>query len=226
MIKLIASASVLALMASAANAQFAGGLSGPPSPWYGGLSLGYVTGTADLKWNTGPGDVEAFDELDYDGWDGGIYAGYRWMYNQIWYLGGEIGYNYTDADGSQSNSWFSGSGLSNSVEKSNEYYISLKGGALVQPNVLLYSIAGYQYADFDYDLEDSTGATLVSQSEGVDGLHLGVGVEYFLSDQFSVRGEYKFQAYDDIGGSFDGGAQDAKAEPRESVFRLGASWNF
>jgi outer membrane immunogenic protein len=210
-------------MASAANAQFAGGLSGPPSPWYGGLSLGYVTGTADLKWNTGPGDVEAFDELDYDGWDGGIYAGYRWMYNQIWYLGGEIGYNYTDADGSQNNSWISGSGLNNSVEKSNEYYFSLKGGAIVQPNVLLYSIAGYQYADFDYDLEDASG-TLISASEGVDGLHVGVGVEYFLSDQFSVRGEYKFQAYDDIGGSF---ADDsAQAEPRESVFRLGASWNF
>jgi outer membrane immunogenic protein len=212
MIKLIASASVLALMASAAHAQDFDG------PYVGG-EIGYATGEADLEWqNMGATNS---DELDYDGWDIGLNAGWRRQFPNNFVLGVELGGNYSDVDGSTSNIF--NQGLDASLEKDWEVFLSGKMGAIVQPNTLVYVIGGAQTADFDAQVTDGTDTWNSSDWEW--GLHLGVGAEYLINTNLSVRGEYKYQMYDDMTVSA-GAAGDVNFDPSESVFRLGLLWNF
>jgi outer membrane immunogenic protein len=215
MIKLIASASVLALMASAAQAQTFDG------PYIGG-EVGYVTGTADLDWRLG-GGFTGSDELDYDGWDIGAFAGFRRQFPNNFVLGVELGGNYSDVDGSSSNVFFNGSGRDASIEKDWEIFLSGKMGAVVQPNLQVYVIGGLQTADME--VQWSEPGYSASSSDWKWGLHLGLGAEYMLANNVSVRGEYKYQAYDDLS-LRDINGDRVKFDPSESVFRLGVAFNF
>ena len=213
MIKLIASASVLALMALAAHAQDFDG------PYVGG-EIGYATGEADLEWTPSGESFTLSDELDYDGWDIGLNAGWRRQFPNNFVLGVELGGNYSDVDGSTSNIF--NTGLDASLEKDWEVFLSGKMGAIVQPNTLVYVIGGAQTADFDAQVTDGTDTWNSSDWEW--GLHLGVGAEYLINTNLSVRGEYKYQMYDDM--TVNAGGERVEFDPTESVFRLGLLWNY
>ncbi len=213
MIKLIASASALALMASVAQAQTFDG-------FYVGGELGYNTGEADLEWKPGDGSTRS-DEMDYDGWDIGLNAGWRRQFSNNFVLGVELGGNYSDVDGSTS-SLFGTTSFDGSLEKDWEIFLSGKMGAVVQPNLQAYLIGGVQTADMDARVTDGTSTW--NSSDWNWGLHLGVGAEYMLANNVSIRGEYKYQAYDDM--TVNAGGERVKFDPTESVFRLGVLWNF
>lgn len=220
---LLAGTSILVLTIATAQAQsFDGG--------YAGAQFGYVTGEPDLELRI-PGDSATYaGTIDYDGWDGGVFGGYRWVFQDTFVLGGELGANWSNADGSQGDPF----GLDGpdfrstaTLEKNDEFYLSLKAGAIVQPNALVYVIGGFQTASFDASVQfdDDFGSARFKKDEYLNGLHVGVGAEYMFTDRISGRMEYKYQDYDSITVGI-GGDERVKFEPSESVFRVGVSYNF
>ncbi len=127
---LLAGTSILVLTIATAHAQnFDGG--------YAGAQFGYVTGEPDLELRI-PGDPATYaGTIDYDGWDGGVFGGYRRTYQDTFVLGAELGANWSNADGSQGDPFrldgpdFRSTAM---LEKNDEFYISLKAGAIVQPS--------------------------------------------------------------------------------------------
>jgi opacity protein-like surface antigen len=219
-------AGVLAVLAPAAFAQS----TGP----YAGVQVGYAAGGADLNLRI-PGDPHTYaDSLDYDGWDAGVFAGYRYMFPNDFFLGGEIGGSWANADGSTDNAFgFGRPGFDPrvSLEKSDEYYLSLKAGGRVTPRALVYLIGGVQMAGFEGTQLFVTNAGMPDEDKvsfrndsSINGLHVGVGGEYFVRDNVSGRFEAKYQDYDTL--SVRVGGDRVKFNPDEAVFRLGVSYNF
>jgi outer membrane immunogenic protein len=96
------------------------------------------------------------------------------------------------------------SGSELEVENTSRYAASLRAGALVNPNTLLYAIGGYSRGKFEAafsaviagtDLPASTGGS-ASVNENISGWHAGFGLETKLTDNVSLSIEYRFNKYD------------------------------
>jgi outer membrane immunogenic protein len=211
----LAAATLLAAAASTAHAQtWDGG--------YVGVNLGYVNGTADLDQRDGTTNQRVSTDMDYSGWDGGIYGGFRLMPRGNIVLAGEVGGNWSSADGTTNNTLFNNTRMT--VEKTSEVYVSFKGGAEVQPLLLLYGIGGLQSGSFDFKVRNTATGSRSNTDDSVGGWHLGAGAEYAVTPAVSARFEYKYQSYDSF--NWNRGGNRVKVEPDENSFRFGVSYNF
>ena len=116
--------------------------------------------------------------LDGNGAIGGVHAGYRADLGQF-VAGAELDYNVSNIDLGTA-----GDTLDNVAR------LKLIGGFDLG-RTLIYGTAGAAYAEATV-----AGATL--KDNGVFG---GVGVDYAISDQFTVGGEYLMHKFDDFDGS-------------------------
>lgn len=175
---LILSTSILALTGMSA---VAGGLTQPapepapvvytPAPqmadWSGGyIGLGYAMHSGDLEFSnpaTGP-----FDFDDSNG--ANIFGGYLFQTGNLVY-GGELAYYDT---GDQNVTGFPTSTMDNVLD------LSGRIGYAVD-RVQFYALAGYSTGTYS---EPGTG------DWDVDGWNYGLGVEYLVSDRFSVGLQY------------------------------------
>ena len=73
------------------------------------------------------------------------------------------------------------------VDASRDLYIGGRIGAVVSPNVLIYGKVGYTNA------RASFGGTGVN----FDGIRAGAGIEWMLTGNLSIRGEYRYSNYED-----------------------------
>ncbi len=220
-------AGLLVALAPAAFAQS----TGP----YAGLQFGYEAGNADLNLSL-PGDPRTYaDSVDYAGWDAGVFAGYRHVLPNNFFLGGEIGGSWVNADGSSGNAFgFGGPDFDPRVnlDKKDELYLSLKAGARVTPKALVYVIAGVQSARFEgaqsfvsFPGTPDEARVSFSNDERTNGFHAGLGAEYFFRSNVSARFEAKYQVYDTFSVS-DPAGDRIRFDPEEAVFRLGVSYSF
>ncbi len=72
---------------------------------------------------------------------------------------------------------------------------SIRVGARATPSTLVYVKAGY--ANSQFRLRSTTGATVTDVSSDEDGYRLGLGVEQMLTDRIYAKAEYRFTGYDD-----------------------------
>jgi outer membrane immunogenic protein len=84
------------------------------------------------------------------------------------------------------------------------------------------AFGGFRMTEFDDGDFDSAGRATLT------GWTAGVGAEYALTNNWTVRGEYR---YTDFGSksfstTYDGGSYDWIARPRTHDFRIGASYKF
>ena len=89
------------------------------------------------------GDVGYAVESDTEGFNGGVFAGYGFEHGFKWlgtYAGAEIGYNFSDADGSED-------GLS--FDKNEDFTATFRPGISVYEKALAYGIVGYSRAEFE-----------------------------------------------------------------------------
>ncbi len=191
---------------------------------YVGANLGYSWGDVDYDYEdgtTGFGDFS--DSEDLNGFEGGVFAGYRHKFPSNFVLGAEAGYDLSNVDGSYSTTI----GANNArvdFEKNHQFYVDLKPGFMVQENTLAYALVGYQRAE----LESETflnGATLGSQDDDFDAWRIGVGVEHAVNERFSVRGQYYYADYSDNDYDY-ANAQRETYGGDESALRVGAVLNF
>jgi opacity protein-like surface antigen len=194
---------------------------------YVGGSLGYLSGQGDVRFTVPVQNARlvAKDTVDYDGWDLGIYGGYRFSLDSGVVIGAELGGSFSNAEGNARRN-YGGNDLSTKLEKKGEVYLDFKAGAPIRPNVLLYGIGGFQSARFDAQVRDESGGGVVgSKDANVGGWALGLGSEYFLASNISTRLEWKYQSFGDVSFRNDLGGR-VKIDPSENSFRLGVSYNF
>ncbi len=134
---------------------------------YAGVQLGY-------------GNVS--NDLNGDGWLGGVHAGYRWDLGS-YVLGTELDYDSTDID-------LGGADSLDSVTR-----LKLSAG-YDAGNVLLYGTGGAAWAKAD------VGAASLSDN----GWFLGAGMAYQLTNQWTVGAEvlgHRFEDFDGTGVDVD-----------------------
>jgi hypothetical protein len=150
------------------------GFSGP----YLGADIGYNWGSFDANNPAGPdGDV------DTDGWEGGLLAGYGYATNPTGfggYAGVEAGYEWSGADGS-----FAGTAF----EKNHNWLVTFRPGVtMANGNTLAYGVVGYSRAEFEAN----------GDNDNLDGLVLGGGTEFGMwRAPMKMRLEYNYIDYED-----------------------------
>ena len=138
----------------------------------------------------GYGDIKSGGAgLDGNGTIGGVFAGYRADFGQF-VAGAELNYDVSDID------------LGASAGKlDNVTRLKLIGGADLG-RALVYGTVGAAYAE----------ATVGTATLKDNGYFVGVGVDYMLSDNWSVGGEYLAHRFDD----FDNSGVDLKVNTVEA----------
>ena len=177
----LASAAVLASTAFA-GAAFAGSLSEPviepvmtapvPAPNLGGDWTGFYTGL-----QLGYSEADTNFGVDGDNGSYGFHAGYNYDFGRF-VLGGELDYDKKDIDLDDAAGVTQGS--IDSVARA-----KIKGGYDLG-NTLVYATGGYARADTSMGDED--------------GSFYGIGMDYKITEQYSVGAELLEHKFDDVGG--------------------------
>jgi outer membrane autotransporter protein len=146
----------------------------PVSPWTGfyvGAHVGGATSseTVDFTGNTDPGGAL-----------GGGQVGYNWQVAPLWVAGFEGDFSWTNANGSIPAAGFT---------SNHNWYSTLSGrlGYIVAPAWMVYGKAGGAWMNADYN---QIGVASVNDTRG--GWNVGVGAEYLIAPQWSVKAEYNY----------------------------------
>lgn len=139
------------------------------------------------------------------GWMGGLFVGYG-HYFDYFYLGAEI-----NASTSGANSTFTATGSDTSgtwsdsatikVKARTSYGIAVLPGIKVNDSTLLYARLGYLRTNFkgsaDFGELDGADVDTISGSTSnwINGFNYGVGIETYIAEDVSVRGEYTYTSY-------------------------------
>lgn len=107
------------------------------------------------------------------------------------------------------------------------YFGTVRGRlGFVADRALIYATGGYAYADVDIDM--GVPGTRLSGGDMLDGYAVGGGLEYALSDRWSMKAEYQYVDLESVTAvGFDGGDRFAtKIDPDFHTVRLGLNYRF
>lgn len=184
------------LIFSSANSFAGGGFvqDGAPAIWSGIYAGGHIGGTFTSI------DAEGEDEINPDGFTGGVHVGYNFQNGKTVYgIEGDF-------------SWTGGKETYFGDVIQQNYLASIRGRlGYALDNTLLYATGGIAWTEFEVKGE--------SPDFDFTGYVLGAGVEHKLSKNLSIKGEALHYRFDD---EFDGD----DIELNSTVLRAGLSWNF
>jgi outer membrane immunogenic protein len=84
------------------------------------------------------------------------------------------------------------------------WFVGGRVGFIMQESTLLYALAGYTWADgkveayHEFEDNDEDDAALFTDKKDVGGFTVGGGIEHLLTDNISVKVEYRHDFLDDI----------------------------
>jgi outer membrane immunogenic protein len=151
------------------------------SGFYGGLAFGIPSGDNTFSEREGPSSALAGD------WDGTLTyltGGYDWQSGSFVYGAAlDIGIGSIDAAGTEGPDFDCGTSCYIEVDN----YVALRGRVgYAMESALLYGTVGYAMADATADFGDG----VVAGSDSLSGWAAGVGVEFMVSDRFSIDVSY------------------------------------
>ena len=191
------------------------------SGFYGGVQLGHGSLQSD---NVGPRVSGSGVPFTLDatragqGFTGGLFAGYGVQANDF-YIGGEAEVELSSADW---NIERSPEGRVYSIEKVGTIGAGLRVGYVLNDSVLLYGRAGLVRSKFDLDY--SYSGNVVDQSKTLDGVRLGGGIEFAISDKMHARLDYTQTEYDSNSIDYNLGVD--QFDTTERLFRVGLTRKF
>lgn len=179
------------------------------TPWTGayiGLSLGSAWGTMGVE---GLGTSYSFDN---SGVLYGAYAGYTWQAGRL-VFGLEADISTGSLGGSKD------TGI-NPVNADLNWLAAARGrlGFLITPSFYLYGMGGLAWAD--YDLKAST----IERNQTFFGYQVGVGGEWRMSQNWSLRLDYLFTDLQKTSKDYPG--FDNKYDPDFHTIRAGLTFRF
>jgi outer membrane immunogenic protein len=185
-------------------------------------------------------DFSATTSLNHSatGWMGGIFAGYG-RYFDWFYLGAEINANASNADTTWSVTNTDDEFFRSKLRARTSYGIALLPGIKLSDSSLFYARVGYLRTDFkvselETNVIDPELVTSRSNSDWKNGFNYGVGIETYVAENVSLRGEFTHTTYksskatstfvDDTGTVTLTGT--SKVEPSNNEFMLSLLYHF
>lgn len=187
---------------------------------YTGVSAGYLVGEADYTFsNTAPSGSS-----DASGLAGGFFAGYNWQTGPL-VLGIEGDVDVANVDGTFSKS----ADLTSVGETSVNWQGSLRGRlGLALDHHLVFLTAGWAIADADFRGGPVPAPACCGYSETVEGWTVGGGTDYAVSQNVTLRLEYRFTDFDEASGDLAPGFSDVQmpVDLSTHAIRAGVAWNW
>lgn len=192
----VAACSGLAVSAQAADmgGEDVSAIYGSANVWaglYAGGSVGYGQGDVTHTFTTEFSDgFSAFDqegEGDISGAIYGVHIGYNWKFGDV-VAGLETGINGTGMDSSTRIAT-----LGTTIETDlNWYATAVARLGYAHGNWLFYGFGGVAWGDVDTSPSQDSGETFLGGGTSHVGWTAGAGIDYALSERFSVRIEYSY----------------------------------
>jgi len=193
--------------------------------FYVGAQAGYAWGDSDSRLFVGGVDVTAAafpDGTDYDtdGFVGGVHAGYNVQFGSF-VVGVEGDIEAASIDGDRS---FTDLGVAASTDIDFQGSLRARAGVAFD-RALLYVTGGLAFANIENTYTDIGTGDSVSFDDTEWGWTLGAGVEYAVTNNLSVRGEYRYTKFDDVENVIDGLGTVEQDSDFHTV-RVGVSYKF
>jgi len=182
----------LALLAAGSAIAFAAPALAQQNPAFTGPRVEALVGY-DINKPGSTQDIDNADDLDQsmEGASYGVGVGYDFAMGSA-LIGVEGEYMGSTAETDYDTAAFETFGVGN-VEAGDDLYVGLRAGILASPQALVYVKGGYTNAS--YNVLTSDGTTNTDTDIDLDGFRVGAGVEYALSNNLFVKGEYRYSNY-------------------------------
>jgi hypothetical protein len=185
--------------------------------FYAGAGGGHNTLTSE---NTGDRDAGSVlkAEAGEGGASGGLFAGYGFVWNDI-YLGGEVEGELSNASWDRKRQ---PTGRTFVIDKEGGVGAALRLGYVLPGGALAYGRAGVMYSKFHTEM--TSAGSRFEEDEWLVGVRLGVGLELPISESFFARLEYSYTEYEDASLATGSGPEDF--EHSEGLFRAAIGFRF
>ena len=176
----------------------------PVSPWTGFYIGAHIGGATSSE------SVDFLGNTDPSGFIGGGQVGYNFQIAPLWIVGFEGDFSGTNANGSIPAGPFT---------SNHNWYSTLSGrlGYTLAPAWLVYGKAGGAWMNADYAIPG-----LVSVNETRGGWNVGVGAEYMIAPQWSVKAEYNYLDF----GKDNIPALGTAVDTQVNEFKFGVNYHF
>lgn len=148
---------------------------------YLGAHAGYFFGKSNLGFQP-PGAIPPLG-VDTDGFAGGVQAGYNWQIDRF-VVGGEADISWADLEGTRG---IPGGRVSTRAD----WLSTVRGRAgIAFDRFMIYGTGGVAFTSLETSVAGPLG--FFSDSNSLTGWTAGAGVEWALTDNLSVKGEYLY----------------------------------
>jgi opacity protein-like surface antigen len=191
--------------------------------FYAGARLGLQSINADVSTKDieSSGSVTLKYDYSNDGFDYAAFVGWK-RYVKKWFVGLELEYMDSNAEVEDTEPWKritfkEGPGFLFSARGGYEFITDMFCTARVGWIRREYSVDEWFQPDFRYKGDDD-----------LDGVQVGLGIEYFICSSVSVVGDLRYTKYTDelSYNSFRGTLYNTKFEPSAVSFTLGVAYEF
>ncbi|MEJ8572195.1 outer membrane protein [Microbaculum marinum] len=153
---------------------------------YVGAHAGYLFGNSDVGF--GPLGGLSTMGVETDGFAGGGQVGFNWQMDRL-VLGGEADLSWANLEGSHTSS----GGV---VQTRADWLSTVRGRAGVAfDRVLVYGTGGVAFTSMETSFAGPPGYN--SDKQGLTGWTAGAGVEWAMTDNLSLKGEYLYVDFSD-----------------------------
>jgi len=203
------------IMAKSPLAMKAPRMAPPPSSWTGfyvGGDAGAAWFSESATWNPLP-DPATFGAFPNSANDrgvaflGGAHAGYDYQVMPDWVVGLEGDWTWTKAGGTATQPWITDPGLvavsgaESVISAKLDWLASARGriGYLVTPDIMAYATGGAAWAKINYSAVSTDSgigySATTSSSSTQTGYAVGGGLEWTMTDNWTVRAEYLYYQF-------------------------------
>jgi len=189
---------------------------------YIGLQGGWQWGRDHTAESSGGVPTGLDEDLDSDGFIGGVHVGYNWQNGQFVY-GAEADLEFATVDGGYRIAGPDGTDFDMNWQAS----IRARIGYVPAERLLIYGTGGVAFGDLEYTYVQDD-ATFESFGSTEVGWTVGVGAEYAFTDNLTARLEYRYTDFGDVSNlstvAFPGFTYDH--DPQFHAVRMGVSYKF
>lgn len=190
---------------------------------YVGGQIGYVfDGSADYVYEPDAPDPDYNYSHDLDGFIGGVYAGYNHQFSNGIVLGGEADIVWGNLEDTAVAPGDDNYSATTNIDWTGSARVRL---GYAMDRFLPYVTGGVAFGHFDF--EELEGGDFYGNSDGgLIGWTVGVGAEYAFTNNWIIRGEYRYTDFDEenFTSNVSGDVYDVDIDTHD--IRLGVAYKF
>lgn len=191
---------------------------------YFGVGGGYGSSNTEVSGDAGGAGGGSLDGIGADGGFVTFQVGADYQVSQRFVVGAFFDYDLTDLSSDLSLT-FGALGINGEAEFEDVWTVGVRAGYLINPHTLFYVGAGYTETSLEGEIGVVGGPSLSGDLGDFSGYALLAGMEAKLSENFSLKAEYRFTQYDNEEVLSIGGV-DIDAEPSIHAGRLVGTYRF